>query len=238
MSERSERFFAWVWRLNGLAFLGVALVGLIAAVGVAINLALYSEPDRPESRLVQVAGTDLGDKNLRLTGFTPIAGGSLLYATLAEQDDSMSSNFSKGYRTSRNVLFFDTQTKRAHWLLAKHDQEIPSLVFLKQPPGSGYMWETGESTKEGQRVVGILAETQPLSREASGTGAGRDIAFAAPDGRTSKTLVKASQGLLGYHQAGASTVFIFYVARGEARVLDLNLASGEVQSDAALTTEP
>lgn len=218
--------------------LGVALLGLIVAAGAAINLALSAKPDQPEDRLVHVAGTDLGGKDLRLTGFTPIAGGSLLYATLAQQDEYMSSGFSKGYRTSRNVLFFDTQTKKAHWLFAKHDQEIPSFVFLKQPPGTGHLWETGEPTKEGQRVVGIIAEIEALKREGGGPPSGRDIGIVAPDGRSFKALVKSSQGLLGYHQAGESTVFIFYVSGGEARVLDLNLASGEVRSDSVLSTKP
>lgn len=238
MSERSDRFFGWVWRLNGLAILAVAVIGLIGAIGIVIDLALWSEPDRPETSLVQVAGSDLGGKDLRLGDFTPIAGGSLLYATLAQQDDYLSSGSSKGYRTSRNVLFFDTQTKKAHWLFAKHDQEIPSLVFLKQPPGTGYMWESGESTKEGQRVVGILAEVEALVAQDGRSPTGREIALVSPDGRNVKTLVKSSQGLLGYHQAGKETALVFYVAGGEARVLDLNLSNGDVLSDAALSTQP
>lgn len=87
--------------------------GLAAAGALLVDTIRWSL-DRPAQNLERVAGSELGAENLRLSDFSEVAGTDLLYATLGQQDEYMSSSFDKGYRTSRNVLFFDTRARTAH----------------------------------------------------------------------------------------------------------------------------
>ena len=71
-----DRFF--VWRVNSLLVLGLVVV--VGATVAPFNSALFWRPERPPQQLANVAGADLGAKNLRLGHFRPISGTQLLYA--------------------------------------------------------------------------------------------------------------------------------------------------------------
>ena len=125
MNERSDRFFAWVWRINGLLLLALGLVAVVGAVALIFNIALFWSRDRPEQRLTQVAGANLTAQDLRLGDFRRIAGTQFLYARLAPPSEYIGSGSSGGLGTAHNLLFFDTVTKKAHWLLPDNDQTLP-----------------------------------------------------------------------------------------------------------------
>jgi hypothetical protein len=238
LSDRSERFFVWVWRVNGLIVLvaAVAIVALVAAL--SMPGALWDAPDGPEQQLVNVAGADLRADKLHLTQFRDVPGTRFLYASLADQIDweDYGSIRSGPPPSSRNVLFFDTDTKAVHWLFPTHDQHIRSHVFLYDPP-SRDEWDDDDAKGE-RRTVALLIETEPRAAgEKDAPPPPRSIAIAAPDGRDLATIVPACQGLLGQHQITNRSAFVFYVADGAARVIELDALERSVRSD-ALLAEP
>lgn len=91
MRDRSERFFTWVWRIDGLLLLVLALLGIALALAIAFEIGAFAARERPEERLAEVAGADLSAQGLRLADFGAIAGTSLLYAELASRSDSIGS---------------------------------------------------------------------------------------------------------------------------------------------------
>lgn len=127
VNDRSDRFFAWVWRINGLLLLCLALLATGLALYLAVDIGMSTAQERPEEQLSEVAGTDLAARDLRLADFRPIAGTRFIYAELASPSDYIGSGSSGSPGNAANLLFFDTASKKAHWLLPTNDQKIPSF---------------------------------------------------------------------------------------------------------------
>jgi hypothetical protein len=69
MSSRIDTFFQWVWRLNGLLVFALALAGIAAMVFVTLNASSFKDARKPEQKLSQVAGSDIGADDLELGEF-------------------------------------------------------------------------------------------------------------------------------------------------------------------------
>lgn len=232
MTDRAERLFVWVWRINGLLLLALALLGVIGGAALVFNTTLFWSRERPEQKLTNVAGADLGARDLRLGGFRSIAGTQLLYAELASPSQYIGSGSSGGLGSAHNLLFFDITSKKAHWLFADHAQTIESFSFLMDPPGTRYTYNDGEAEKRDQVAVAILLEVKRNPPDAASVS--RSMAIASRDGRTLTPIAQSSEGLLGYHQPTKESVLVFYVSGGAARVLDADPTTGTVRSDALL----
>ena len=233
MSERADRVFIWIWRINGVLLFALAVLGVVGAAALVFNTALFWSRERPEQQLTNVAGADLGAKDLRLGDFRAVAGTQFLYAPLASPSKYIASGSSRGLGSARNLLFFDIKTKKAHWLFPDNRQTIDSFSFLMDPPGTRYMYDDGEAQKRDQVTVGILLELQ-RNDPATVDGPSRSLALASPDGRAVTSIAQSTEGLLGYHQPSKESVLIFYVSCGGARVLDADVATGKVHSDVLL----
>jgi len=235
MSERLERVFTWVWRLNGLLLLFLGIVGVGAAAVLIFDISRFASRDRPEQQLTEIAGTNLSAQDLHLGAFQAIAGTAFLYAPLASSSKYIGSDSSGGLGSSRNLLFVDTRSKRAHWLLQGNNQTLPSFSFLMDPPAN--LFDDGEARKRDQVALAILVEVQKPEDHGVNKSAGRTLAVASADGNSVTTIADSIEGLLGYHQASKESALVFYVKDGSARVLELDPVSRVVRSDAALSSQ-
>jgi len=234
MANRSDRFFTWIWRLNGLLLLVLGLIGIAGALALILNIGLFWSRERPQQQLTQVAGSDLKAKNLRLADFRPIAGTGFLYAPLAPPSEYIGSGSSGGLGRAHNLLFFDVAAKHAHWLLPDNDHIIPSFSFLMNPPGPRYA-DDGEARRRDQVAIALLVELQAPEDSAGKSDRALRLAIASADGRNLTPIAQSMGGLLGYHQPTADSVLVFYASEGIARVLDVDLHSYKVRSDSALS---
>ena len=158
MSDRMERVFGWVWRVNGLLLLALAGAGLLGAAALAISLAVDSGRARASDRVTQVAGTDIAASELDLGSFQTVLGTRLLYAPLGERYAKIRSGYGRG--AARNLLFFDTATKRAHWLL-------PDNAATDAPEDEREKEKEAKLTKllaELERVRGELEALKPAKK--------------------------------------------------------------------------
>jgi len=234
VTDRADRVFTWVWRINGLVLLLLGVAGLVGTIALFFNLGLFWARDRSDQQLTQVAGTDLSAKDLRLSDFRPISGTAFLYATLAPPSEYIGSGSSGGLGSARNVLFFDMTSKETHWLLPDNEQVIQSYAFFMDPPGFPYGGDDGEGRKRDRIAISLLLELKPSGATAPGASS-RSLALASADGRNVTAIAKSIGGLLGYHQASAESAFVFYVSGGVARVLDVDPTTRKVRSDALLS---
>jgi hypothetical protein len=235
VSDRSKQLFEWVWRLNGLLLLGGMVAGLMGVFAVVVNVAGFARRERAERQLTQVAGTDLRAQNLRLTDFREIAGTRSLYAQLGTPSEYLTSGSSDGFGLARNLLFFDTASQKAHWLLPDNEQTISSFSFLMDPPRTRYGYDDGEPDAPEQVAIALLVELAPARSEGDPAGAPRKLAVAAADGRALTPIAESTEGLLGYHQAARDSVLVFYVSDGAAKVLDLDPTTRAARSDRVLS---
>lgn len=237
MSERWERLFVWTWRINGLLLLGLGVVGLVGAFVVLFNIARFSSRDRPDQQLTRVAGTDLSAKDLRLADFRAIAGTNFLYAELGSPSEYIGSGSSGGMGRARNLLFFDTASKKAHWLFPGNDQTLPSFSFLFDPPDQRYEYDERRSGERRQLALAILVEIQQHAEGSEKSDRrSRTLAVASADGRNLTTVAESVDGLLGFHQTGKDSVLVFYVLDGAAKVIDVDPLTRTVRSNALLSS--
>ena len=190
---------------------------------------------RPEQQLTNVAGTNLGPEDLRLGSFQRIAGTEFLYAELGSSSKHIASGPRGALGSARNLLFFNVNTKKAHWLLPDNGQTIESFSFLTDPPEARYAYWNYETQKRDETTIALLLELQPdapSSEEAS-----RTLAIAPPDGRSVTLIAASTEGLLGHHQPNKESVLVFYVSEGAARVLDVDTDTREVRSDSVFEEE-
>lgn len=243
MSDQSDRFFTWVWRVNGVLLLGIAALGILGGIALAVTIIAEEPRENPEERLAQVAGADLVSQDVRLGEFAKIVGTELLYAPLRERRKSFESGGYSDYGlgSAQNLLFFDTTTRKVHWLLPGNEQSIPSYSFLMDPPACvGYRCSDGGAQPRDETALALLLEIEQRPAGATGAADGdakRSLTVASPDGLSITEIAESTQGLLSHHQVSRDSVFVFYVADGAARVLELDPVARVVKSDALLSAE-
>jgi hypothetical protein len=237
VKDRVDRIFRWIWRIDAVLILFVAAAAMALVVMLLLEVAGFSRSEPPGPQLAEVAGTDLrAREDLRLRDFHPVAGTSFLYAQLASPSDSIRSGSSGGWGSARNLLFFDTTTRNAHWLFPDNEQILASFSFLRDPPGNRYGLDDGLPAGEKQVTTAILLEIQN-DPEAGANGSIRSITMASPDGRELTPIASSTQGLMGYHHARKDAVFVFYVSGGTARVGEVDPVTRTVRSDGALAAK-
>ncbi len=121
---RATRFFRWIWRLNGLLFLGLLLAGVIAfASSVSWG---RSAPPIPAVALPQPQQNPRVE--LSLSDPELIAGTHMLRANMQTIEET--GGIKSGEQTeTRNVLFIDTTSGAARWLLPSHKRVLSETAI-------------------------------------------------------------------------------------------------------------
>ena len=216
MSDRWARVFDWIWRVNGLILLVLGALALAGALMLVTEMAGFASRDRPEEHLTQVAGTDLSTGDLRLDDFDEVTGTRYLHAELSARQEHIASGGSRDVGFAHNILFFDTRTKQAHWLLAENDQTLPSVSFVV------------DGSERQRTALALLVEIQPQQGS-------RRLSIASPGGEGLTPIAESTDALLGYHLVDKGSLLVFYVSGGVARVVDLDPVARSVRSDSVLS---
>ena len=235
MGSRSDNFFSWVWKVNGLLVLGLCLAALATIITLTFNIELFRTRDRPEQKVIQVAGADIRADDLELGEFREVKGTSLLYATLAAKEEHISSGSSYGRGDARNLLFFDTVSKKTHWLLKGNEQMIPSVAFITNPATEDYEYASSKPCDKDLVTQGILLEVAPLKNGKNSTKEVRQLALASPDGTELITVANGIDGLLGKHKTSSDALLAFYSVGGTVRVAEIDTSTRVVKSDNVLS---
>jgi hypothetical protein len=236
MQDKTDKFFKWVWRANALIVLTLALAALIGVTVLVADIGIFSSRDRPEERVAEVAGTRIEGSDLRFGAFNEVKGTQYLYAPLGTPSEYIGSGSSDGVANEQNLLFFDIDSRKTHWLFSGNAQAIQDRIFLMDPPEctAGRRYSECESEK---KVMGILLEIQPSpDTKEKGQKLSR-LAIASPDGKTIRELASDVDTLLGHHSPDASRTVIFYAKAGAVRVLDLDVPALAVRSDELLSAD-
>lgn len=237
LTDRLTKFFTLVWRINGLIVFGLGVLGLVLAVLAILEIARFRIRERPQEQITRVADKDLAASNLRLGSFEEIPGTKHLYAELFAPSEYYSSknysskNSGSGSGAAHNLLFFNTATKTAHWLLSDNDHTIPSYSLILYPP---------RSLSDKAVALGVLLELRKSGQEGSpqqSTETGR-LLIAASDGTALTTIASPVDALLGHHLVDRQSLLAFYVAAGAVRVADVDPTTRRTRSDSPLSTAP
>ena len=237
MENRTEKTFKWIWRANGIALLILSLGGLIALVSLVVNIGVFASRERPEKKITEIAGTSIDYNTLRFGDFREIKGTPLLYAPLGTKSEYIGSGSSVGVANARNLLFFDTTTQKAHWLLDDNDEAIQSMSFLTDPPKCQYRDAAYSECEASKVTIALLVELNPTRQGGKAPGSSRRIAIAAPDGTDMRDLATDADGLLGFHLLDGSKAIVFYSKAGTVRFMDIDVTKRTLRSDEVLSTK-
>lgn len=235
MENRTEKIFKWIWRANGIALLVLSIGGLFALVFLVANIGIFASRERPENKITEIAGTSIDYKTLRFGDFREIKGTPYLYAPLGTQSEYIGSGSSEGVTNARNLLFFDTTTQKAHWLLNNNDDAIQSMAFLTNPPQCQYRGDTYSECEASRVAVALLLEIDPVLQIGKTLTSSRRIVIAAPDGTDMRDLATEADGLLGFHLLDGSKVIVFYSKAGTVRFMNIDPTKRTLCSDAILS---
>lgn len=239
MENRTDKIFRWIWRVNGVALFVLSIAGVVTLALLVANVGIFATRERPEENVTEIAGTRIESTALRLGDFNEIIGTSVLYAPLGTESEYIGSGSSGGVANSRNLLFFDTATKKTHWLLRDNNESIRTFSFLTDPPECSY--RRGDSSEcEASRVaIALLLEIEPdmaAAKKAGVTGS-RRIAIAAVDGTDMQELVAGADGVRGVQSIDGSRTLVFYAKAGAVRVLDIDPQQRALRADDKLSAE-
>lgn len=228
MTTKTEKFFTWVWRLNGLLLLAIILVGLLGF------FLLVSDATRPawedkEQTVKEVAGANLVADDLKLEGFFPIHGTDYIVSNLVSPKGSTGIGSSSYQTDTRNLLFFDAKSKDAHWLFENNDQYIERHWTITDKPEDRY----GSGPREDVAVVAMLMTISDAPFDDT-DDARRQMILVSTNGKRTTSISEPISELVGQHYVEPTSFLIFYARQGTLYVLDLDPTTFAVRSDSVL----
>lgn len=223
-----DAFFRWVWRITGLLLLLLVLYGAVSVVRSLSSRDLEQAPDGA-AIIGRLDRPDQHQAALKLGSFEALPGTSVLYARLGSEEATVGSLSSSFVTTDmHNLLFFDTASRQAHWLLDDNRRTIAALSVISGRTPASAQGAERESLALGLLLLTRTAQTHDRSEIPW------DIRLASVDGRQLKTLASGIDTLLDHQLVDEHTLLVFYARHGEVHVLDVDPATHEVRSDRAL----
>jgi len=237
MESRVDGFFKWIWRVNALAILALSSGALLLLGLFALDLHGDDARERPGKEIEEIAGNRVDYRTLRLEDFHAVTGTRFLCARLRSTSALAGSSLYDGPASTRNLLFFDTGTQQARWLLEHNTETIQTLSFLTNPPACPLRGDAYAACEASRVAVALLLEIGPASQGSDIADTSRRIAIATADGADLRILAAGIDGSLGLHQPSDSTALVFYAKGGVVRVMDIDLASRSLRNDAPLSVQ-
>jgi hypothetical protein len=131
---KAQRFFRYLWRVNAV-LIAVAAAGVAVAVVLVTVELIQGNVRRREAAAASVIPGKPANKELSLSGLFPIEGTSIFRATLStERHGNHLGSLSSGDASElRNMLFVDTATGTATWLLPNDKELITNHEDVSEP---------------------------------------------------------------------------------------------------------
>ena len=226
-----DRFFSLVWRANALVILAAGLAGVaLVAVVFFQMLRSFIEPRRVEG-VVNLANEEVESEAFHFGEFERIAGSEYLSAPLYTEQDYALGSVSKYSRASRNYLFYDTKSGKAHWLLPTNEGLVesrwpfpPCCRVKPRPPVVAVLWEIIDTDSNGDdKLTG-----NDLS----------SIYVSGPAGSAPKLLLSDVQQVIGTSELDSSAALMMFLRGNTLRAARIDLESQSVVSDVEVSTVP
>jgi len=194
---KTGRFFRYLWRLNAvLISLAAGGVCVVAATVVLSELSCGAQRRRAVEAAPTVV-TDASDK-LYLGPVHAVEGSDVLRGDLLARDDMLGIG-SSGYRAeTRNILYLDTQSTEARWLLPDSARIIAEETTV---------WSADESARS-RRPIAQLALVKPKTADLE-LAVGALLIF-DPSGRRLTTVAEGVRVLNHASLLDHDTILVLY----------------------------
>lgn len=223
-----DGFFSWVWRITGLLVLLLVLYGVVNMVWTSRSSHRGQTPDG-EATIGRLDQTDQQQAALKLGGFEMLPGTPVLYAKLGSERP-LPGSLSSSYMTTdlRNLLFFDTASRQAHWLLDDNEHSIAALSVIGKPASYQSAGKAADF-----RTPGLIFLSRSTKADNKGD-ATWDLRLTSVDGHELDTLANGVDTLLDHQLINDRTLLVFYAKHGAIHVLDVDPANRKLRADQTL----
>jgi hypothetical protein len=222
---RGQRLFRWIWRADAVLLLLVAIFFVVTMSVALVAMLVEMHRDARRTTVVKVADQEIDRKKATFGDFEPVAGTSVLRASLADERDAGLS--SSGQAAVRNYLFYDPTDGSSRWLLPGNKnlvvatREMPeeSTCGTRKQPVAGVVYQLVEADSNGD---GKLSESDV-----------KVVAVSTPSGLRLTRVLGAVEEVKGTSWTADNRILVLYTA---ASTLKAALIDGT--SFAVLRNEP
>lgn len=235
----NNKFFKWIWRLNGLiVFFGVGLVLVI----VVYEMARPLFRETPEEQIItSVADDPEGEEKWVLGHPKGLSSSDYIAIPLVSENDKIASKKSRGHiissggpywpsGTAKNILFINTKSNEASWLFPSNNQLIDS--FSEFPSVS-------KSEKKKNEDIQTLIFYVLINKDTNGDGMlsaddKLNLAVSDTNGNNLKVLMQDIDYIVGKSMAGSSEIFVIYQKAGVGYSMKLRISDHKIISNLEL----
>ena len=213
MNGEHNKFFLWVWRINGIAILIVAIFAGIFMLRIFTNI-FWERPQDPV--ITNVAEDPEGKEKWVLGGPGYISGSNYILVPLVSENTAVdlrhkggSASVSYGRRRidpSKNVLFIDGTTNSSHWLFNSNDQLITEI--------EQFPYHYGSDAPDVRAVFYQVVLHDTNNDKVLNEQDQKSLAASKPDGSTYTVVIDNLDRVVSKSLAGESNVLIVYQNKG------------------------
>ena len=222
-----NRFFKFVWRLNGIAIMLLLLFALYS-VGHELIRQMRQRPSAP-AVITNVAQDKTGEEKWSLGYPREIEGTDYIYVPLGSQIKKIPASGSGGIgvvrnsdtATTRNLLFVNGQTREMRWLFKGNNQLIENIEEMPQP-----------RYREKDKVEALLYTL--IRRDTNGDKKltlddQSDLAVSLPDGSHYKEIVRSVEDVIATMVPNGSEIVLLYQSGGKGYMSTIRLQDMSIQ---------
>lgn len=225
--QDNNRFFQFIWRVNALAIVGVAMLAGVLGIYAVYSVFKTETRDREVTDLLAVNPDVPQQDEVRLGYPTMIPGTQFVRIQLFREQKTDLTYYSKSSGDNTvNELFVNSTTGQSKWLFAGTDRiilnQVQTLSQLKsdQPVATSILYSLVDRDTNGDARLSAQDFTS--------------IGYTSPDAAAYTPLLDNIQKLYAVEQVADDKVMVLYVRNGESRMTTYGLPNYSVVIDQIL----
>ena len=226
-----NKFFRYVWRVNGLILLvaGLLAIGLLGFAGYEIHS--NEKHDRNTRNPVNVQDGEEAGKDWYLGDMSDVQGTPYVMVTLISDQSVSRSNYSRSKSSARNYLFINSKNNHQQWLLPSNSYLIAETDMLSE-----YGYGSDERKIRAILYLIVKADTDKNNRLTSEDL--KTISVSHPDGSGYRELVAGVDHFVGYRVVDEDSLLLVYLKKGIGFSANVSLTTLTLSNEQRLPQIP
>ena len=220
---KEPRFDKILWRINGLIFLGLAVMAALVLGYFGYNILKEKLSQRYVGNIVNVNSETPKKESIRLGRFNRIRDREYFICPLYGDQSYNRSYYKKSASSIRNYLFFHSGTGQSHWLLESNEWLITEIREISE-----------SMAKEASTQVNAFVY-QIIEGDSNGDGLlNRDdrvsVYISDYKGQELKRVLPDAEEVFGVEQVNTNSIVIFYSKGDKSFAHTIDYRSGTILS--------
>ncbi|MBP0019159.1 MAG: hypothetical protein J7647_16610 [Cyanobacteria bacterium SBLK] len=211
-----NKIFCLLWRFNAVVIAGAGLLAIAVLGFTALSILRDVTRERQVGSIVNIDEESEIEEELQFGELREIGGTPYLLLPLSSYQSYDRPSYTKSTESTRNFLFFDSETGEQNWLFPHYDYLIVSDRHLVE----------SSPNPQTQPVLAILYSLVQKDSDGDKRLSPRDrltVALSQPNGGEYREILTDVEKILGHQLLDRETLIIFYQSEDHARVAKISL---------------